>query len=91
MSSLAKKNKPERIYPAIKDLKIGKDIITAILDDGREVSIPIAWSERLSNASVAQLKNFEIDPYGYGIHWPDVDEDISVKAFIDGWNFPERE
>ena len=86
MSSLAKKSKPERIYPAIKDLKIGKDTITAMLDDGREVSIPTAWSERLSNASVVQLKNFEIDPYGYGIHWPDVDEDISVKAFIDGWN-----
>ena len=86
MSSLAKKSKPERVYPAIKALKIGKDTITAMLDDGREVAIPIAWSERLSNATVAQLKNFEIDPYGYGIHWPDLDEDISIKAFIDGWN-----
>ncbi len=85
MSTSARKSKPERGYPAITGLRIGADTLTAVLDDGREVSIPIAWSERLSKATRTQLKDFEIDPYGYGIHWPAVDEDISIKAFIDGW------
>ena len=86
MSSSARKNKSERSYPAITGLRVGKDTITAVLDDGREVSIPIAWSERLSDATRQQLKDFEIDSFGYGIHWEAVDEDISVKAFLDGWD-----
>jgi hypothetical protein len=85
MSTSAKKPKTERNYPAITALRIGTDTITASLDDGREVSIPIAWSERLSKATRAQLKDFEVDPYGYGIHWEAIDEDISIKAFLDGW------
>jgi hypothetical protein len=85
MSTSARKSKTERTYPAITGLQIAADTITATLDDGREVSIPIAWSERLSKATRTQLKDFEIDPYGYGIHWEAIDEDISVKAFLDGW------
>lgn len=85
-SSARQSRKSARDYPAINRLSIGDDVITASLDDGREISIPIAWSERLSSATKEQLLRFEIDPFGYGIHWSDVDEDISVKAFIDGWD-----
>ena len=72
------------VYPAIIGLKIGKDTITATMSDGREVSVPMAWFPNLSIAKKTELKHFEISPGGYGIHWPDIDEDISVKAFVDG-------
>jgi hypothetical protein len=42
----------------------------------------VAWFARLRTATLDQLKNFEISPSGYGIHWPDMDEDISVRAFL---------
>ena len=80
MSSPSRKIKN---YPSIVDLKIGNDTITSVMSDGREVSIPIAWFPRLAKATKAQLKKFKISPSGYGIHWPDIDEDISVKAFLD--------
>lgn len=80
MNLALKKNKA---YPAIMKVQIDKNKITALMSDGREVSIPTAWFVRLTNATLKQLKNFEVSPSGYGIHWPDVDEDISVKSFLD--------
>ena len=70
-------------YPEITDLKLGKDKITVVLSDGREVSVPIAWFPRLAKATREELEKFEISPAGYGIHWPLIDEDISIKAFMD--------
>ena len=67
---------------SISEILIDGDKITANISDGRVVSIPIAWFPRLAQASEQQLKNFKISPSGYGVHWPDVDEDISIKAFI---------
>jgi len=80
MSLPAKKSKS---YPAIVKLKIGRDTITACLSDGREVAIPVAWFPRLSGATKKQLGNYRISPAGYGIYWPEIDEDISIKAFLD--------
>ena len=80
MSQALKKPTAEEL--AILSLTIGIDNITAGISDGRIISIPIAWFPRLSNATESELKNFEISPTGYGIHWPDVDEDISIKAFL---------
>lgn len=81
MNSHARKTKD---YPEIIDLKILKDSISARMSDGREMSVPIAWFPRLAGAKKSHLKNFEISPGGYGVHWPDIDEDISIKAFVDG-------
>ena len=81
MSLPQEKIKPR---PSILALEIGQDTITATLSDGREISIPTVWFERLASASKDQLMDFEISPSGYGIHWPQIDEDISVKAFTDG-------
>ena len=67
---------------SILELSIGDDILTAKISDGRTVSIPIAWFPRLSEATDEQLHNFEMSPSRYGIHWPELDEDISVKAFV---------
>ncbi|MBI2606425.1 MAG: DUF2442 domain-containing protein [Deltaproteobacteria bacterium] len=80
MSSPARKIKE---YPAITGASVNGDKITAQMSDGREVSIPIAWFPRLLNATPSERSKLEISPGGYGIHWSEVDEDISVKAFLD--------
>lgn len=67
---------------SILDIEITEDFLTAKISDGRSVSIPIAWFPRLVDAEASQLSNYEISPSGYGVHWPDVDEDISIKAFV---------
>ena len=67
---------------AITDIQISDDMLIADINDGRRVSIPLAWFPLLSNASEDQRRNFQISPGGYGIHWPDLDEDISIKSFI---------
>ena len=72
------------IDPRIKDIKIDDDTITVFLEDGRIISVPLAWSWRLSNASGSQRINFIISKNGLGVHWPDVDEDLSAKGFLYG-------
>ncbi|TYT75833.1 DUF2442 domain-containing protein [Desulfobotulus mexicanus] len=58
--------------------------ITAFLSDGRRISVPLAWSWRLSDATPKQRQNYEIIGNGQGIHWPDIDEDISVEGMLLG-------
>lgn len=58
---------------------------TVVLEDGRELSIPIAWFPRLREASMAQRRNWRLIGRGEGIHWPDVDEDISVRGLLAGF------
>lgn len=70
--------------PRITSVEVSEDSITAQLADGRTISVPLAWSWRLSEASPEQRKNFEIIGGGEGIHWPDVDEDISVRGMLHG-------
>ena len=50
------------------------------LSDGRSLSVPLAWYPRLLNASPAERKNWRVAGGGYGIHWPEIDEDISVPG-----------
>ena len=52
------------------------------LSDGRELSAPLAWFPRLADATPAQRGHWELAGAGYGIHWPDVDEDISVRVLM---------
>jgi hypothetical protein len=70
--------------PRIVSLVVTSDAITAELADGRTVSVPLAWSWRLSDATAEQQKNFEIIGNGEGIHWPDIDEDISARGMLQG-------
>lgn len=70
-------------YPSIASLKIDDDMLTANMSDGRIISIPVAWFPTLAKASEKDLRTFEISPSGYGIHWENLDEDISVKAFFE--------
>ena len=72
------------IDPRIVAMEVTKDAIVAQLADGRIVSVPLAWSWRLSDATPAQRKRFEIIGDGQGVHWPDVDEDISIHGILHG-------
>ncbi len=58
--------------------------IVAHLADGRTISVPLAWSWRVSDATPGHRQRYELIGDGVGIHWPDVDEDSSVRGMLDG-------
>ncbi len=58
------------------------DRVSFTLEDGREISAPLSWFPRLVNATEQQRRNWEIIGSGIGVHWPDVDEDISVAVLL---------
>ena len=60
------------------------DTLKADFDDGRSVSLPLMWFPRLFRATQAQRDHFELIGKGYGVHWPDVDEDLSAKGLAMG-------
>jgi hypothetical protein len=64
------------------DVKVTDDQLFVVLADGRELGAPLAWFPRLANASEAQRKNWRLIGRGQGIHWADVDEDISVASLL---------
>lgn len=68
----------------IDHVVVTDETITAHLVDGRVISVPLAWSWRLSDATPAQRANWELIGDGYGVHWPDVDEDISADGMLNG-------
>lgn len=68
----------------IKNLQITEDTITAQLVDGRTISVPLAWSWRLSAATPKQRAHYELIGDGQGVHWPDIDEDISAEGMLYG-------
>ena len=72
------------IEPRIQSIHVNDYEITAHLVDGRTISVPLAWSWRLSDATAEQRANYQIIKDGQGIHWPDVDEDISVEGMFSG-------
>lgn len=72
------------IEPRLLNIRVTEDEIIARLVDGRTISVPLAWSWRLSEATPEQRQNFKIIGDGHGIHWPDIDEDISVEGMLCG-------
>jgi len=68
----------------VKEVAVTDDLITFHLVDGRVISVPLAWSWRLSEATPAQRDNYEIIGDGQGVHWPDLDEDLSVEGMFKG-------
>ena len=68
----------------IKDISVTEDTITAQLMDGRIISVPLAWSWRLSEATPKQRANWRIIGDGHGVHWADIDEDISAEGMLYG-------
>ena len=70
--------------PRFLNVEVTEDEIIAHLRDGRTISVPLAWSWRLSEATPAQRQRFAILGDGQGLHWPDIDEDISAEGMLHG-------
>jgi len=70
--------------PRATDVSIGDDEFTVHLVDGRKLTVPIAWSTRLSSATAAQRRRWQLIGDGQGIHWPEIDEDLSVAGLLLG-------
>ena len=68
----------------ITRVEVSDETIAAHLVDGRVISVPLAWSWRLTAASPTQRAKYEIIGDGQGVHWPDVDEDISAAGMLTG-------
>jgi hypothetical protein len=58
------------------------DLLYVQLEDGREIGVPLAWFPRLSAATPEQRANWQLLGRGVGLHWPDVDEDLSVAGLL---------
>jgi len=81
-------NTAVKLDTRIKDIEITEDTIIAHLMDGRTISVPLVWSWRLTEATPEQRKNYEIIGDGHGIHWHDIDEDISAEGMLYGTPAP---
>jgi hypothetical protein len=68
----------------IVDVEVTDDTLSVTLMDGRIISVPLVWYPRLLHATAAQRKNWQVAGGGYGIHWPDVDEDLSAAGLLRG-------
>lgn len=77
-----------RPEPLIVSVQVTEDEIAARLTDGRTISVLLAWSWRLSEATPEQRKKYRLIGAGQGVHWPDVDEDISVHGMLGGTPAP---
>jgi hypothetical protein len=64
------------------DVTVSDERLTVILADGRELSAPLAWFPRVLEATDAQRRNWRFIGRGRGIHWPEIDEDVSVASLL---------
>jgi hypothetical protein len=83
MSTLASKT-PARITADAVDVEVTDDELIVGLADGRRISAPLEWYPRLLGASPAQRANWRFIGGGIGIHWEEIDEDISVRSLLAG-------
>jgi hypothetical protein len=77
-----------RLEVKIKEIEVTDELITAHLADGRTISVPLVWSWRLTEATPEQRANYELIGDGEGVHWPDIDEDISGEGMLYGMPAP---
>ncbi len=71
-----------RFEPLAVDVSVTPHALQLVLADGRELSAPLAWFPRLAYATPQQQSNWRLIGGGIGIHWPDIDEDISVESLL---------
>jgi hypothetical protein len=67
-----------------ESVQFTQDSMTVALDDGRALSVPLAWYPRLLNGTQSERDKYELIGDGEGIHWPDLDEDVSVEGLLAG-------
>lgn len=67
-----------------KNVHFNEDTLSVDLLDGRTITVPLAWYPKLLHATPEQIKNWKVCGGGYGIHWPDIDEDLSTEGLLRG-------
>lgn len=70
--------------PRITGVTVTDDTLSVDLEDGRTVSVPIGWYPRLAHGSASERANVQIAGAGFGLHWPDLDEDIGIEGILLG-------
>lgn len=70
-------------------VEFSDDTLSVSLRDGRIISVPLVWFPRLLNATPAQRANWKIAGGGFGLHWPDIDEDLSTEGLLRGAPAPK--
>ena len=68
----------------VANVEFTDDVLSVALIDGRMIRVPLVWYPRLLDASKEERQNWRISGGGYGIHWPDVDEDLSTEGLLRG-------
>ena len=68
----------------VLNVSVTDDTLSVDLEDGRTIAIPIGWYPRLAHGTPAERANLHISGAGYGIHWPDPDEDIGIEGLLLG-------
>ena len=75
----------------VKDLRCTEETLSVDLMDGRTITVPLAWYPRLLHATAKQRENWEPCAGGYGIHWPEIDEDLSTEGLLRGAPAPRAQ
>jgi hypothetical protein len=70
--------------PRIVSATVTDDTVSVDLEDGRTIAVPIGWYPRLAHGTPAERANMQISGAGYGLHWPELDEDIGIEGLIVG-------
>ena len=74
----------------VSNVTVSSDALSVALMDGRTISVPLVWYPKLLRATEEQRKNWKIAGGGYGIHWPDLDEDLSTEGLLRGAPAPRH-
>ena len=75
---------PELRMPAVLDVAVSEETLRVELSDGRTLSVPTGWYPRLAYATDVERANWRIIGGGHGIHWHDLDEDVSLEGLLAG-------
>ena len=70
--------------PRIVRVSVTDDTLSVDMEDGRSVSVPIGWYPRLAHGTPAERATVQISGAGYGLHWPDLDEDVGIEGLLLG-------
>ncbi|MHB1397259.1 MAG: DUF2442 domain-containing protein [Trichloromonadaceae bacterium] len=70
--------------PEAVDVRVSEDTLSVELSDGRTISVPLGWYPRLEHAKVDERTNWRLIGKGRGIHWEDIDEDVSIEGLLAG-------
>ena len=84
-------NPPLKADERVASVEFTLDELCVALMDGRTITVPLYWYPRLQDANEVQRRNWQISGGGYGLHWPEIDEDLSTAGLLRGAPAPRRQ